>query len=185
MHRTLNTCSALFCIMDLGHSEGFCFPAVLWVFVIEPLKTQTFIFCLCWRHCDKQAGGKKWRVKDWGHLPSAVKEALAAAAAFSRAIRIKPKSRGALPIRLALPPVIAAKKHDTSWHDKHDDTNHLFSILKVLVGGLLYNSRLMAQFKSTTVNRTVRKHNLAGLKRTHETLNYFFYWLLSEFQQVT
>lgn len=130
-------------------------------------------------------GGKKWRVKDWGHLPSAVKEALAAAAAFSRAIRIKPKSRGALPIRLALPPVIAAKKHDTSWHDKHDDTNHLFSILKVLVGGLLYNLRLMAQFKSTTVNRTVRKHNLAVLKRTHETLNYFFYWLLSEFQQVT
>lgn len=49
------------------------------------------------------------------HLPCAVKEALAGAAAFSRTIWIKPKSRGALPIHLALPPIITAKKkHNTS-----------------------------------------------------------------------
>lgn len=50
---------------------------------------------------------------DWtlrvGHLPRAIKEALAAAAAFSGAARIKPKGRVALAVRLALPAVIAAK----------------------------------------------------------------------------
>lgn len=45
-----------------------------------------------------------------GHLPCAVKEALAGAAAFSSTIWIKPKSRGALSISLALPPIITAKK---------------------------------------------------------------------------
>lgn len=45
-----------------------------------------------------------------GHLPCAVKEALAGAAAFSSTIWIKPKSRGALPVRLALPTIITARK---------------------------------------------------------------------------
>lgn len=53
------------------------------------------------------------------HLPCAVKEALAAAAAFSHAIWIKPKSRGALPVCLAFPTVITAKKkkphHFIKW----------------------------------------------------------------------
>lgn len=43
------------------------------------------------------------------HLPGAVKEALAGTAAFSHTIWIKPKSRRALPIRLALPPIVTAK----------------------------------------------------------------------------
>lgn len=44
-----------------------------------------------------------------GHLPRAIKEALAGAAAFSSATWIKPKSREALPVRLALPPIITDK----------------------------------------------------------------------------
>lgn len=44
-----------------------------------------------------------------GHLPCAIKEALAGAAAFSRAAWIKPKGWVALAVRLAFPPVIAAK----------------------------------------------------------------------------
>lgn len=43
------------------------------------------------------------------HLPRAIKEALAAAAAFSGAAWIKPKGWVALAVRLPFPPVIAAK----------------------------------------------------------------------------
>lgn len=50
------------------------------------------------------------------HLPFAVKEALAAAAAFSRTIWIKPKSRGALPVCLAFPTVITAKRKKKTRH---------------------------------------------------------------------
>lgn len=52
-----------------------------------------------------------------GHLPSAVKKALAAAAAFSHTVWIKPKSWGALSVRLAFPPIITAKKtrHFIKW----------------------------------------------------------------------
>lgn len=68
------------------------------------------------------------RLNIGAHLPCAVKEALAGAAAFSHTIWIKPKSRRALPIRLALPAIVTAKikqkqtkkrKRITSWHDKH------------------------------------------------------------------
>lgn len=62
-----------------------------------------------------------------GHLPCAIKKALAGAAAFSRTIWIKPKSRRALPIRLAFPSIITANK---TWHfinDKHCTSNNLAS----------------------------------------------------------
>ena len=48
-----------------------------------------------------------------GHLPCAVKKALAGAAAFSNPVWIEPKSWGALPVRLALPAIVTAKKDMT------------------------------------------------------------------------
>lgn len=43
------------------------------------------------------------------HSPGAIQEALAGAAASHHTVRIKPKGRSTVPIRLAFPPVIAAK----------------------------------------------------------------------------
>jgi len=55
------------------------------------------------------------------HLPCAVKKTLAGAAALSCTIWIKPKSRRALPICLAFPPIITAKgnkkEQNTTLHE--------------------------------------------------------------------
>lgn len=83
----------------------------------EPLRSEPLISV---RARDNMTNKLKWIILfgDWmnigGHLPCAVKEALAGATAFSRTAWIKPKSRGTIPIHLALPSIITAKKHDTS-----------------------------------------------------------------------
>ena len=88
------------------------------------------------------------------HLPFAVKEALAAAAAFSRTIWIKPKSRGALPVCLAFPTVITAKrkKKNTALHKMINTATQIVGPLQAFVVG-----SFMAYFKTITRDMIVRQ----------------------------
>lgn len=114
----LQICLALLYIMELGHSLGYL-----------PLRKLSIIFC-CFCMLDNMTNKLEWNnIVLWGlnirgHLPCAVKEALADAAAFSRTSWIKPKSWGALPICLAFPPIITAQKN-TTLHKMINSANQI------------------------------------------------------------
>lgn len=124
----ISICTSLFCPYIIMYYGGrtqsrLLFSALLWLFfswTIEKARHYfLFVFQTTWQ--------TSWNgiilfgdgLNIGAHLPCAVKEALAAAAAFSRTIWIKPKSRGALPVCLAFPTVITAKKrkprHFIKW----------------------------------------------------------------------
>lgn len=111
---TLNTCLVFLCVIESGQSVGSLFQ--LYFFWTTEEANHHFLFALSTTWQTSRDGIILFRdgLNIGGHLPCAVKEALAGAAAFSCTIWIKPKSRGALPVRLALPPIITAKKYDTS-----------------------------------------------------------------------
>lgn len=87
---------------------------------------------------------------------------MAGAAAFSRTVWIKPKSRGAIPICLALPSIITAKAKQNKTKQKklhemiNTATQSNLAIHAFVVGQMLCIWSFMAYFKTITRDMIVR-----------------------------
>lgn len=118
-----------------------------------------FVFCTTWQTSWNEITLFCDGLNIEGHLPCAVKKALAGAAALSCPIWIKPKSRGTLSIHLALPPIITARKHTPLHKMINSSTQIIWHVQAFVVG---HSLSFMAYFKTITRDMIVRQ---AGSKR--------------------